>query len=719
MKRNFLGGALATVLAVSALAAMPTGADAHTKHSAKQASVKPASKVADPKAAARTTSRHLIDSRAPQLKISSADRFAAKPVISSRGLQYAPYTRTHRGLRVIGGDFVVVTDKQGHVLSTSVAQRRRTALASISPRVSKAAAAATARAQLSRTTKSGASRLVVWQKRGSHLAWQTRVTGTQGTAPSSLSVYVDARTGKLLGATEHVLSGQGTAAYSGPNPLTLNTSSSGSTYSMKDPATASRVCQNASGNATYTGTDDLWGNGDATNRETGCVDAFYSTQIMKAMLTNWLGRSGMNGSGTWVPTRVGLNDLNAYYDGNQVQIGHNQSNQWIGALDIVGHEYGHGVDNTTPGAISNNGTQEFIGDAFGALTEAYAAQGAAYDPPDYLVGEEVNLVGTGPIRNMYNPAAVGDPACYSSSIPSAEVHDAAGPGDHWFYLLAEGSSPANGQPMSPTCDGSTVSGLGIQSAGKILYGAMLMKTSSSSYLKYRTWTLTAAKNLYPGSCTEFNTVRAAWNAVSVPAQSADPTCSTSNNTVTVTNPGAQNGTTGTAVSLQITATDSAAGQTLTYSATGLPTGLSINSSTGLISGTPSSATTASVTVTATDTTGAAGSTSFSWTITGGGGACSEITATGTLANRASSYQPSSTGFGAATGAIVGCLTGPSGADFDLYLQKRSGNRWNNVASSLSATSTENISYNAAAGTYRWRVLSYSGSGSFTLRYDVP
>src|ERR1700684_2448102 len=62
--------------------------------------------------------------------------------------------------------------------------------------------------------------------------------------------------------------------------------------------------------------------------------------------------------------------------------------------------------------------------------------------------------------------------------------------------------------------------------------------------------------------------------------------STTGNTVTVTNPGSQTGTVGTAASLQIKATDSASGQTLTYSANGLPAGLSISSTTGLITGTP-------------------------------------------------------------------------------------------------------------------------------------
>ncbi|WP_456152137.1 putative Ig domain-containing protein [Kitasatospora acidiphila] len=96
--------------------------------------------------------------------------------------------------------------------------------------------------------------------------------------------------------------------------------------------------------------------------------------------------------------------------------------------------------------------------------------------------------------------------------------------------------------------------------------------------------------------------------------------STGGNTVTVTSPGNQSTAVGGPASLQVKATDSASGQTLTYSASGLPTGLSISSS-GLISGTATTAGTYNVTVTAKDATGATGSASFTWTVTGSGGTC--------------------------------------------------------------------------------------------------
>ena len=82
--------------------------------------------------------------------------------------------------------------------------------------------------------------------------------------------------------------------------------------------------------------------------------------------------------------------------------------------------------------------------------------------------------------------------------------------------------------------------------------------------------------------------------------------------MTVAAPASQSTRRNTAVSLQVSAADSASGQTLSYSATGLPRGLAINAATGLISGTPTR--TGTSTVTATDATGATGSASFSWAV---------------------------------------------------------------------------------------------------------
>ncbi|MER7924966.1 putative Ig domain-containing protein [Streptomyces sp. NPDC096057] len=122
---------------------------------------------------------------------------------------------------------------------------------------------------------------------------------------------------------------------------------------------------------------------------------------------------------------------------------------------------------------------------------------------------------------------------------------------------------------------------------------------------------------------------------------------TTGNTVTVTNPGSQSTVTGSTASLQISASDSA-GATLTYSASGLPTGLSISSSTGLISGTASTAGTYAVTVTATDSTGASGSASFTWTVsTSGGGTC---TSTQLLGN--AGFESGNTTWTASSGVIT-------------------------------------------------------------------
>ncbi|HEX5198799.1 MAG TPA: M4 family metallopeptidase [Actinoplanes sp.] len=465
----------------------------------------------------------LVAANPGYLHASASDTFQRQAPITAGGFSYIPYTRSYKGLPVEGGDFVVMTDARGAALYTSVAQTSAIGELSITPKVSGTAALATAKKQLKSVRSVDGTKLVVVADAGraARLAWQSTINGTSAEGVSRLTVNVDALTGKVLGTEEHVteVAGSGNGWIYGS--VSIDTTKSGSTYLMQDPSHTTIRAQNASGNATFSGSDNVWGNGNGTNRETGGVDAFYVAQKQFAMLSSWLGRNGQNGSGGAWPIRIGLNDQNAYYDGTQVQIGKNRAGQWISAADVVGHELGHGIDDRTPGGISRRGTQEFVADTFGAATEWYINN--PNDPPDYLVGEEVNLVGSGPIRNMYNPSALGHSNCYSSSTPNQEVHAAAGPGNHWFYLLAQGSS-GNGQPSSPTCNGSSVTGVGIQNAIKIMYNGMLLKTSASSYPNYRKWTLQAAKSLFPGSCTQFNSVKAAWNAVSVPAQSGEATC---------------------------------------------------------------------------------------------------------------------------------------------------------------------------------------------------
>jgi beta-glucosidase len=83
--------------------------------------------------------------------------------------------------------------------------------------------------------------------------------------------------------------------------------------------------------------------------------------------------------------------------------------------------------------------------------------------------------------------------------------------------------------------------------------------------------------------------------------------------VTITSPGSQEGIAGTAVSVPVSAADSTSGQSLSFTATGLPAGTSISGS-GTITGTPSAAGTSTVTVTAHDGTGASAAASFTWTV---------------------------------------------------------------------------------------------------------
>lgn len=171
-------------------------------------------------------------------------------------------------------------------------------------------------------------------------------------------------------------------------------------------------------------------------------------------------------------------------------------------------------------------------------------------------------------------------------------------------------------------------------------------------------------------------------------------------TVTVTNPGSQAGTAGTAASLQVWAADSAPGQTLAYSAAGLPAGLSIDPATGLISGTPSTVGTGMVTVTATDGTGASDSAVFTWTIS--------------PAPCAVTYTTTSQWAGGFTASIA-ITAGSSAIDgwtlrFTFPGNQQITNTWNGVESQSGETAAiSNQSYNASIAAGGSTSLGFQGT----------
>ncbi|MEU8758663.1 M20/M25/M40 family metallo-hydrolase [Streptomyces sp. NPDC048659] len=540
------------------------------------------------------------------------------------------YERTYRGLPVVGGDAVVLADGEGRVRAVRSADGSAVAVPTTA-KVTADRAERLSRARVATVTGASTPRLVVRIKDGAQaLAWETVVTGsTADRRPSTLHVFVNALTGKVVDSYDEVRAGTGRSEWNGPSPLTIDTSRSGSNYVLRDTTRPGLQCSDYSGGLFTKATDD-WGTGNATSKETGCVDVMFAAQKNSDMLRDWLGRNGHNGNGGSWPAKVGLNDLNAYWDGSTVTIGRNTANKWIAGVDVVAHEYGHGLDSFTPGGANHeSGLGEGTGDIMGALTEAYANEPAPYDTPDFTVGEMINLQGRGPIRNMYNPSLISNnPNCYSASIPSTEEHAAAGPLNHWFYLLSEGSNPGGGKPTSPTCDNSTVTGVGIQNAGKIFYGGMLLKTSGMTYKQYRTATLTSAKNL-DASCALFDATKAAWNAISVPAQPGDPTCSGQQSDFSLAlvpasgsvDPGAA------ATATVNTTTVTGAAQQIALTATGAPAGVTVSFSPATVtSGSSSTLRIATTTGTAAGTypitvQGAAGGKTHTvqYTLTVGGG----------------------------------------------------------------------------------------------------
>ncbi|MEU1418638.1 M4 family metallopeptidase [Kitasatospora sp. NPDC005751] len=566
---------------------------------------------------------------AQTLGLGSEEKLVTKDVSQDAdGTRHLRYERTLNGLPVLGGDLVVHQSATGATKGVDRASTAPLTGVSTTPKLAAPAAQSAALAAESGAALESAPRLVVWAADNSpRLAWETVVSSTEADGtPSKLHVVTDATSGQVIQKFEGIQTGTGKGVFVGN--VTIGTTQSGSSYQMKDGARGGMYTTNlnhgTSGTGTlYTKSTDSWGDGTVANSESAAVDAHYGVAATWDYYKNTFGRNGIRNDGVGAYSRVhyGNNYVNAFWDDSCfcMTYGDGDSNTHpLTELDVAGHEMSHGVTAATANlnySGESGGLNEATSDIFGTMVEFYA--NIPTDNPDYLIGELININGDGtPLRYMDKPSKDGGSADYwSSTVGNKDVHYSSGVANHFFYLLSEGSGAKviNGVSYnSPTQGNIAVSGIGRDKAAAVWYRALTTyMTSTTNYAAARTATEKAATDLYGAGSAELNAVSTAWAGVNV-GTAPNP------GGVTVTSPGNQSTALNGSVNLQIAATGGTA--PLTFTATGLPTGLSISSS-GKITGTATTAGTYNVTVTAKDAANKTGSTSFTWTVFGGGGSC--------------------------------------------------------------------------------------------------
>ena len=154
-----------------------------------------------------------------------------------------------------------MVDGNGNVVYTSVAQTGKVNLADVRASVP-ATSARTKSAGKVANARLGRSQLVVLQRGSrSSLAWRTTATGRRAGKPSRLDVYVDADSGAVLKTPR--ASRPATAPPGGPGPTRCRSRPArGRTYEMTMKTAPTLTCQDPATNTTFTGPDDVWGNGD-------------------------------------------------------------------------------------------------------------------------------------------------------------------------------------------------------------------------------------------------------------------------------------------------------------------------------------------------------------------------------------------------------------------------------------------------------------------------
>ncbi|NKI42099.1 M4 family metallopeptidase [Streptomyces sp. LD120] len=414
------------------------------------------------------------------------------------------------------------------------------------------------------------------------LAWEVTTTGTQydGT-PSRLATYVDAADGKVIRDVQQIRSLRATdlskaAAVSGDTPgaedrkafeeakarqeasdgspravpakgrtlyggeVDLGAVQVGDQYVLQDPAhgwsfttdmlnlgdgplcSTDGYCWNG---VPVTADTALFGDGTNDSRDSAAADAQYGTDATWDYYNDVHRRQGIWDIPVGSYNRVHYQHkyVNAFWDGEKMTYGDGDGVEYgpLTSLDVAGHEMSHGVtENTARLAYfgESGGLNEATSDIFGTMVEFHADN--ATDRGDYLVGEQFDLKEHTGFRRMDDPASDGDSlGCWSPRAKLVDVHYSSGIGNHFYYLLAEGSGEKtiNGTAHnSPTCDGSAVTGIGRDKAQAVWYRALTTyMTALTDYRLARVATLRAAADLYGEDSAEYTAVGDSWDAVGV------------------------------------------------------------------------------------------------------------------------------------------------------------------------------------------------------------
>jgi Zn-dependent metalloprotease len=504
---------------------------------------------------AKSRALTLIHGNAAAVRANSGDGFnASYAKVDRNGDEHVRFTRTYAGMDVIGGDFVVHS-KNGALSSVSQTLDS-SSRPGTRPAINRDAAIDAAGAEFG-TGFQGmpTTRLVVFALNAKpQLAYEVVFAGQKRNGdPTEMHFFVSATNGRILDRWDMVHTGKPGGSTGGGSPavgtgntlmygdVALNTALSGSTYNMTDTTRGSGATLDANnrsystaarGATLFVDADNNWGNNTQSDRATVASDAHYGVATTWDFYKDTFGRLGIFGDGKGVKSYVHVGNawVNAAWYANAMYYGDGGGSYLpLTALDIAGHEMSHGVAQATAGlAYSNDvgGLNEANSDIMGTLVEFYANN--SNDTPDYKIGEEIYTNGTSALRYMYDPNLDGGASydCYpAGGLGGVDPHYSSGPANHFFYLLAEGTSPGGGLPNSNTCvvgntknatGTASLTGIGRAKAGAIWYRALdLYMTSGTTYPQARAYMLQAATDLYGAGSAERAAVAAAWSAILV------------------------------------------------------------------------------------------------------------------------------------------------------------------------------------------------------------